>query len=428
MTRLGMLGLALALALAATPSLADAQRGGAAGNNRFLRDATTAMGRAMIATDETARRPLFEQVLQHTAAGLEVEPNNAQLWLFRGQAAAGLNRFEMAHEALEKALQLNPEYAEEIESDREAAWISAFNMGIDLMNEQKFEEAVAMLEMATKLYDKRPEALMNLGSLYAHLDRYDDADRTFLRAVAAIDGPLTEKLDEEGRASWARLRNLATINRAEILGARGVAAYQDRDFKEALRLFGEASKVNPQSRDYLYNVAQASHARATQLTDERDEAPDRAAAINAELETLYNEIIAIAPRVMEFDPNNELTWLLVARAQRGRADLLPEAERAPLQQKTLEALQKQQELKFVLDEIYIRPEAGKQVLTGHFKNVSLEAGAAARVQFMVLGMDGRTLTEETVTLEAPEAGEILEFRLELEVNSEVAGWKYRPVS
>jgi tetratricopeptide (TPR) repeat protein len=428
MTRLGRLGLTLVLALAMTPALAEAQRG-AQDAARSLRDANSAMARAMLTEDEAARRPFYQQVLQHSEVGLELEPGNAELWLLRGQAAAGLHQFELAHEALTRAVELNPEFAEEVESDREAAWIAAFNQGIDLMNEQRYEDAMAMLELATKLYDKRPEALMNLGSLYAHFDRYEDADRAFLRAVAAIDGPLSELLDEEDRASWERLRTLATINRAEIMGARGVTAYQQQNFREALGHFEQASEVNPHSRDYIYNVAQSLHALTAQLVEEKETAsPERVAEIEAELPQLYARVLELGPRIEALDPNNELTWLLVAQANRNHSMLLPEAERGPYQQRALAALEKQQALPFAMDDIYVRPEGGAHVLTGHFKNLNLEPGAPLRLQFTVVGVDGQTLAEETVTIEAAEPGEILEFRLPLEVEGQIAGWRYRAVS
>ncbi|CAN5766757.1 hypothetical protein BH23GEM9_BH23GEM9_21790 [soil metagenome] len=414
MIRLVRLNFVLAL-LVVLPTAVSAQQ-----DSRYTREANKYIGLAMTRSDAAQRGEMYQQALTHLREGMERDADNAKVWLLAGQVFAALGEMTEADRAFVKAVDMHPAYAEEIASDRESAWIDAFNVGVNLMEEQKFEEAIKVMEDAQVIYNQRPEALMNLGVLYANLGQSERAQQAFEQAMEAAQGPLFEQLDEEQKGSWVRMRELAQLNIAQMAAGEGVAAFEARDFPKAEASFRKATEINPHSRDYWFNYTQSLWAQASSLEDALEgPAADEA---KQKLPALYKRIEEMAQRTRTMDPYNEALYIIEARSVRMRSELQGESEAG--QQAALKLLEAHDVLPVGLDDIQIYADGAGIAIAGKLKNRKLVPGAPVRIQFTLLGADGKTVGEEIVTVEVPEADAETTFQGRTTASSELAGWKY----
>ncbi|HSJ05896.1 MAG TPA: tetratricopeptide repeat protein [Longimicrobiales bacterium] len=423
MIRSGRVILALAV-LMLLPAAAEAQR-----DTRQTREASKYLGLAMTRQDPAQRNEMYEQAMTHLRQGMEQDANNAKVWLLAGQVYAGMGSMTEADAAFLRAVEIHPEYAEEIAQEREQAWVDKFNEGIGLMDEQRYEEAIAALEQAQVIYKQRPEALMNLGALYANRQENAKARDAFEQAVESTRGPLFEQLDEEGQESWLRFRDMATLNVAQMAAQEGVDAFEARRYADAAELFKRAAKVNPQARDYIFNHVQSLWALTSDLEDVVEANAEGAAQARQQLLDLYPEIEQLAAATRKLDPNNELLFLIEARSSRMRGDLLgTEPERDAGHQAALKLLQEHDALPWIMEELIVISGAEGTVLRGAIKNRKLEVGTPVQIEFSLVDLDGDVVGTQVITVTAPAAEETASFEGRVDVEGEMAGWRYAPRS
>jgi tetratricopeptide (TPR) repeat protein len=419
MIRLGRVNLAVLLLLL-LPMAAEAQR-----DSRYTREATKFMGLAMTRQDPAQRADLYQQAMAQLRQGMEQDASNAKVWLLAGQVLAALGEMNEADQAFTRAVEMHPEYAEEVAGEREAAWMEAFNEGVTFMGQQAYPEAIAKLEAAQVIYKLRPEALMNLGALYANAGDNAKAAQAFREAAEATRGSVFEQLDEETQASWLRYRDMATVNLAQLAAAEGVQAFEARNYEAAAAAFKQAWEQNPHSRDYIYNYVQSLWAHAGELEDVVEEKGAGAAAARAQLLQLYPQIEEIAAQTRQRDPNNELLYLIHARAVRMRGEMSGDKAAADAgHQGALRLLQEHEALPVSLDEVVIIPEGEAASVAGVLKNRKQAAGTPVQVEFTLLGIDGQVLGQQVITVEAPAADETARFEASIPLTGELAGWRY----
>jgi tetratricopeptide (TPR) repeat protein len=419
MTRLGRVTLALIL-LMLLPMAAEAQR-----DNRQTREATKFIGLAMTRQDPAQRIGYYQQAMAQLREAMQQDAGNAKVWLLAGQVLAALGEMQEADQAFTRAVEIHPEYAEEVTGEREAAWMEAFNEGINLMNAQDYAAAIAKMEGAQILYRQRPEALMNLGALYANRGDNARSAQAFREAMEAIDGPLAAQLDDDTRASWDRYRDIAKVNLAQLTAAEGVAAFEARNYDEAAQLFAAASEVNPHSRDYLYNQVQSLWALAGELEEVVEAGGADAASAKATLLQLYPQIEALAVRTREVDPNSELLYLIQARSVRMRGEFgSTPADRDAGQQGALALLQRHDALTVTLDDLQVMTDVDEVTVSGVLKNRKVATGAPVEIEFTLVSVDGSVIGQQVVTVVAPAVEETTEFRGTIATTGELAGWRY----
>lgn len=419
MIRLGRLNLALAL-LVVLPTVASAQR-----DTRYTREADKFIGLAMTRADEAQRADMYRQALTHLREGMERDAENAKVWLRAGTVLAALGELQEADQAFAKAVQMHPAYADEIAGEREAAWIDAFNAGIEQMDARNYPEAIRLMEGAQVIYNQRPEALMNLGALYANQGDNEKAGRAFEQAAEVARGPLYEKLDDDQKASWDRFRQMAVINLAQIAAAQGVDAFQAEDFVAAEQHFERAAELNPHSRDFLFNHVQAIWAQTSALEDALETEGAAADDAKARLPGLYDRVEKAVQRTREVDPNSEILYLIEARANRVRGDMATDQAAKDLgHQKALQVLEAHDRLVVTLDNLQVYAEADGITIAGELKNRKATEGAPVQVRFTLLGLDGNTIGEETITVNAPAADASTQFQGRATANGELAGYRY----
>jgi tetratricopeptide (TPR) repeat protein len=409
------------LLLLMMPGIVFAQR-----DTRETREASKFIGLAMTRQESTERADYYRQAMEQLRPVMTSDAENAKVWLLAGTALAALGEMEEADQAFARAEQLHPEYAEQIEGERESAWVEAFNRGIQLMDQQQYPEAVAAMEDAQAIYDKRPEALMNLGALYANAGDPVKAEQALRDAIVATEGAMFERLEAEQQAEWLRFRTMATSNIAQIQAQQGIQSFEAQQFDSAAARFLRAAETNPQARDYWFNYGQALWALSTPLEQslETATAADSARVIE-QLTELYAQIQSASRKAREFDPNNEVLYLMEARTHRMGGEFGDEAAGTAGQQEALRLLEAHDALTVLIDQVMAQPDPeGNVRITGSLTNVKATEGSTVTVQFTLLDPSGASIGQQDVTVTAPAADQTVQFEATTTAEGEVAGWRY----
>lgn len=423
MIRFGGSTLTLTLSLLLLPAVAVAQK---PKDTKQTKEAAKYVGLAMTRTDDASKQEMYQKGLEALKDALQKDADNPKVWYVAGQIQVGLHHYAAADSAFTKAEQLYPDYAQELESEREAGWIDAFTEGVDLMDRQQNDSALAVFQAGQKLYPKRPEALLNIGSIYYSKNEMDKAEDAFRQVIAIVNQPKPAGLSEQDAKKWQGYAEMAQSNIAQMKGAEGVHAFSADDFVKAAQDFRDAIKINPYSRDFQFNLAQSLYARARDLEAKKDSvSPEEKSSINQELGQIYPELRTVVQQVREFDPNNEDMLLILAQTER-RAGELPgdSASRVAGQRAALKVLQEHDALPVGISNLQIVPADSTATVNGVVTNRKLTAGAPVTVKIMLLGRDGAVVGQGEVTANVAEPEKPADFSLDIKTTGSVAGWKY----
>lgn len=422
MNRIRALPLLLALA-AVLPGQVGAQK---FKDSKYTKDADKFLALAMTRGDKADRQQMYQQALNALMEGFEKDADNGKLWYVAGQAYVGLGRYAAADSAFDKATTISPEMMEQVEAEREAGWMQGFQEGVELMDQQQYDQALAVLEGAEVLYDKRPEALLNIGSIYANRGEHEKAERAFEMAARAAQGELVAKLDSASQEQWKRYIEMSTLNIAQIRGGRGVDEFSAGNFDAAADAFKRAAEVNPYSRDYLFNYVQAKYAKATKLEEEVEADASKLEGVKAELVQLYGLLQAEIPKVREFDPTNENLLAIQARAVRREGEL--KGDTLTARQATLVILQQLDAIPVEVTELAIAAEAEAATISGKVRNKKLDPNAPVSLKITLIGYKGDVIGETSVTVNVGEKESETPFQTTANIGAQVAGWKYQLTS
>jgi tetratricopeptide (TPR) repeat protein len=401
------------------PSVAEAQQNR---DNKWTKEAEKFIGLAMTRQNAEERAQYYRQALEAVRPAFTEDAENARTWHIAGQAYAGMGEYAAADSAFDRAVAIAPELAEEIEPEREAAWMEAFEAGVGLMDQQEYDRALAVLTAAQALYDKRPEALINIGSIYANLNQMDKAEEAFLQAAVAARGALYAQLDTAAQAQWDRYAEMSSLNVAQMRGSRGVDAFTAGDHAGAAEWFRKAAEVNPHSRDYAYNYVQARYALATDHEEKVEADSSQLEELRPRMLEIYAALPAEIEKVRVFDPTNEQLVYILARAQRRHGELSGDSMAG--RQAAYATLEGVQQIPVELMDLAIAPDETTATVTGKVRNKSLAAGAPVAVKVTLLGAAGQTVGELSFTVNAGEKDATADFQQSTEITGQIAGWKY----
>ena len=480
MNRWGTTVLVAAAVLA--PAAAEAQK---PSNNMHTRSAETYLSQAEREPVIADKHEFLKKALEAAFAGVETAPDNPRSWFQAGQAYVGLKDWAGADSAFDRAEQLYPEYAKEIDPVRQNAWVEAYNSGVTSLQANNIEEAIRSLTVANMLYDKRPEAMVTLGSLHMQQGNAAEAESIFRAALAVLRGPQRGSLSEQERTTWAedeltvamRLANLyaqqekfaeaeqvyrdllesqpgnamARANLATVMSRAGkteeaAAAYREllaaddlsegtlfnigiglfraQDFAQAAAAFERVIVINPVSHESLYNLGQSLFAHAGALDAEKDAATGaKAAELNAELARLNQALRTAAEELLELDPTNRNAMMMLAQAQRSLAEL-GTGDADALRREALATLEAHAALPFEVSNITVVPAEGTLQIHGQVTNLKAAPGTPLVFRFSAIDRDGNELAGEDVTVPAPAVDESGNFQVTLSVPDQAAGWKY----
>ena len=150
---------------------------------------------------------LVARALELSILGIEDEPGNPIHYLLSGLAHVRLDQYEKADAMFKTAQQIYPAYELDIEPEREAAWIGLFNEGIAAYTGGDIEGTIEAWELAGMMWNLRPDASLNLATLFDGEGRWDEAIGAYRNAVTGLErGPVTRILSqEELRSRSARI-------------------------------------------------------------------------------------------------------------------------------------------------------------------------------------------------------------------------------
>jgi tetratricopeptide (TPR) repeat protein len=417
----------LSLVLAAVAMIAALPMGIAAqkwDDDRYTREADKFLALAMTRADQAERSAMYQQALDALHDGLTDDADNGKLWYTAGVCYVGVSRYEDADAAFDRALELYPDAEADIEAEREAGWIQAFTEGVAFMDmgPASYPQALEIMEAGEALYSKRPEGLLNMGSMYAALGQNDRAEDAFVRAAAAAQGELYERVDSATQQSWNGYVDMATLNVAQIRGTVGVDAFSAGDYAAAAEAFQRAMEVNPYSRDYLLNYVQAKYAQATDLEDEIEADSSRLEEYRPQMIELYASLQQEIPKVREFDPTNSNLMIIHARAVRRENELKGDTTAA--QQGALAILEAEREIPIEVVDMSIQPGDGAATVAGRVRNKSLDANAPVVIEITLIGLEGSDIGTVQVTVNVGEAESSVPFEGSAQISEQIAGWRY----
>lgn len=421
-------------------------------NTKFSQTAQLFLAQASSAGEDSARaRGFYQQALDQAQQGIESDTTNAQHYLLAGSAHAGLGDFEEADRMWDRAEQLYPAYAEETDPAREAAWARAFNLGIAAYNAGNMSAAAEAWQQANQIYDKRPEAYINLAIIQTQEDQNDQAIATYRAALAALERePLrtltpeeqqertesratvqtalaqllteTEQFAEaeailrqiaqqdltnveaqanlasalarqnknaEANAIYDRLLSQPNLGATELFNV-GVGLFNAKAYARSAEAFRRVAELQPTNRDAWYNLVNALYA-----------------------EKRNADIIAPATRLLEMDPLNENVSAILARAYN-------ETKQTQRAQQMVDRLVK---MPVYVDDLQLRNAQGKATLSGTVRGNQARAGSPVRLQVKFYGAQGEVGTQ-TVTVNAPAKDASARFEATLETPGAVTGYSY----
>lgn len=464
------------------PAVAEAQRPSNSMHTRSAETYLTNAAKSGQTNDDKAE--LYRKALSAALEGVKADASNSRHWFIAGQAYARLNDVAGADSAFDRAEQLWPEYAKETEPERLNAWIGAYNAGVAAIQAGKVDEAIAALANADRIYNKRPEALVTLGSIYMQSGNAAKAEETFVKALAVLRGDRSALKPQEVQA-WnedeltvaMRLATLyvdqdkhaeaekvyrdllarqpdnamAKSNLAVVLSRAGKAAeaavlykelltqpglseaalfnigigmFRAQQFADAAVAFRRSLEANPHSHDVLYNLAQSLFALTSELEKEKAATPARATEINAQLVKLNEEMRTVAEKLRGIDPANRNVFMMLAQAQRSLADLNTGAAADELRKQALATLEAHKALPFEISELQVSPGEDQYQLLGRVTNLAVAAGTPIRIRFIVLNREGAEIATEEVTVNAPAKDESTRLNATLKAPEGAAAWKY----
>lgn len=427
-------------------------------DNSHTRSADLFLTQAQTTTDEAEVQTRFQAALEAAQEGIAAEPDNPKSYFQAAQALVGLGEYDEAAIMFDKAEEIHPRYILETEPWREQGWVGAYNDAIVPMNNGDLETAAVLFEQANDLYDDRPEAFLQLGSIYSQLDRMDEAINSFRTALDILEE--TEEIQMADTAAapiWEQHYEVATTGLGQIL------TYAER-YQEAADFYGNLLEENPDDVMILGNLANALsqlempdsvQALYDQLLsrddlgerelfnagvglyqienyDQAAQAFRRAAEMNpfnrdARLnlaQTLsiaerFEELIPVARELLEVDPRNALGWIFLARA-------LSETDQ---EEEANEVFNEYQEIGYEVADLRLTPfPEGGTSITGAVKNNSLEPGTPVILRFHFGGYDGEEIGTLDVQVQAPEVEMSEVFQGDFSSDQVVSGYYYEVIA
>jgi tetratricopeptide (TPR) repeat protein len=396
------------------------------------------------------RQNRVDRALDLALEGIAADSTNPIHYFLAGVAQLRLGQYGSADSLLADAERIYPAYVLDIEPEREAAWVQAFNAGIEAFDGGDWEATIRIWTQATQIYDLRPEAHLNLASLLGADARYEEAVEVYRQGLVGLAGvPVTRIFLEADLTDRAQARSdmeegllallLSTSRFAEaepLLRARlerdptdvelrtalaaalagqgrqaeavdmysqllaegslaptalfnlGVQLFGSGAFQEAAESFRRLTELQPSSRDAWFNYANSLFAAEA-----------------------WEPLATAGTRLVELDPLGENAQLVTARAQLEIGDRpaaiasLDRADQAPVH----------------VDGLQMQRAAAVTTVFGRVTGNAAEPGTPVALRFTFYGDNGEALGVDTLTVAAPAPEESEGF----EVRFSMAAAAYR---
>lgn len=194
----------------------------------------------------------YDEALAAVDKALALDPAFAEAWLGRGNILSELKRHDDAGAACDKALALQPEFAE--------AWLGRGNVWRDL---GRYEDALSAYDKALQRKPDLAEAWLGRGNTFHETRRGDEAVAAFDKALA-LNPALVEAWLGRGNACHELKRGYEALaaydkalalnpNMAEAWLGRGNALFETARPAEAAAAFDKALALKPDYADAISN-------------------------------------------------------------------------------------------------------------------------------------------------------------------------------
>jgi len=237
--------------------------------NEYTTTAQLNLSQAQSAETDSVATARYEAALEAANQGIQNDSLNPLSYYQGALALVMLDRdYQRADTLMSQAVDLYPAFESDINPLREQAWINLYNQAIQPLNQGDTEEAARLFRLANDLYSQRPEAYLNLGSIYAQQGETEQAAEAFESALEVADREVErlaqmDSVDQAMMESARQNQNIAVQNLAQTL--QGLGRYD-----EAVSVYEEYLQRNPDD-------IQALSLYASILS--QAEMPDSAAAI-----------------------------------------------------------------------------------------------------------------------------------------------------
>jgi tetratricopeptide (TPR) repeat protein len=479
MTRVGKTLLVLAVL---TPASAEAQR---PGNTMHTNSAQLYLERAIATSRPEEKKKLLDQAFNAATQGVQAQANNSKTWFVLGRVYAAMGDAAGADSAFDKAETMWPEYTKETETERLRAFATASNVGVAAIQANDLATAVTAFEGASRVYNKRPTALLNLASVYTKQNEREKAIAAYRAALEILRGPGRQGLKPEEEKQWAEWEEASSLNLAQHLafaekneeaakayeeyltrnpgnslirsnlalvysrmGKReeaarvyrellaqdlpadeffrvGVGLRRAQQLDQAAAAFQKAIAKNPQQQESYFNLAYVLWETIQPLEDVRTKAKAADAPnIANQLRPLYEQLISNVLKAREFDPSNRNMIALLQRGYRGIAEITSDVKKQNEWKLKIPGLITEYEaLPFEVTGITVDVQDKKVTIEGKVVNVKMTKGQPMKFRLAVVDAAGTELAAQDISVTAPDVEAEADFKAQFDVSG-YAGWKY----
>jgi tetratricopeptide (TPR) repeat protein len=405
--------------------------------------------------DPMIRGLAYQEALTAILNGIQNENDNPEAYLHLGIVHAALKDYVAADVAFDQAEALYPDYEDEENGTgvyRFNGWIEAYNEAVVVMATDP-AAAVEIFRSANVLFDKRPEAYLNIGAQLAGLGNLEGSIQAWREAITVLESPDADPGDDATREAWENtFWPMAYTNLGQVLtmadrSAEAIPLYEkllERDPEnsavrsslalalsnsgqgdDALSIFDEIlAREDGAPLDYfnagvsLYSADELDKA-VVGFEKALERAPNYRDALQNLVQSLavlenYDASIPYAERLLELDPYNEYAYQLLMRA-------LVQADRQPDAVVAMELLQA---LPFVIDNLQLQPSSSGVIIAGVAVNKTMEPGSSIKLRFNFYDGAGSSLgsTDAEVTISDPEVSH--SFQVAFDSETTVLGYGY----
>lgn len=387
--------------------------------------------------DELTR--IFQEAYDAVEPELDDRDEHAIAYLLATQALIGLHRYDEALATIQRFDEMAPECGEYSGNQRFRAWVELFNAGIDAYSSGESQTALDRFEMASQFhadlrsYNNAALVYLEMGNNAKAIETYQnalanapaDADPTQLQS--AIKG-LGDALQAEGRndEAMAAYRSFldghpddvviqiryaltaaeagqdaeaseifGTVLQRDDLGEQqwvevGVGLYNSGDFANAATAFSKARTVNPYNKEAMENFVNAS--------------------VQA---NRPGPVLALADTLVNWYPYDETNYQLLASA----------LAKASMDDRAMAVIADQEATDVVFHYAQMAPAGSGYVVRGSLE--SRTATGTLQIPFEFVDVTGAVIGTETLTMQAPPAGQVENFQLRVDLGTPVAGFRYK---
>ncbi|HEX8675011.1 MAG TPA: tetratricopeptide repeat protein [Longimicrobium sp.] len=359
--------------------------------------AQAALNRTLI-LQGAAQTPFYNTATEQARAGIAADANNPLHYYLLAQAALGTNNYAAADSAFRRTLELCPQFASEVNPQRDRASQMVFNAGVEAFTRGDTAQALSQWEQAGRMNDAMPQAYFNQAVVYAGRNDHARAATAYRAALASLER-VTPDTSNAAELVETRAGSLSGLLNA------GAHFFSVNDFARAGEMFAEVHRLDPNHRDAWYNHALSLY----------------------KLER-WQELVPVASRLVQIDPLNYNARIVLFNAYKGISDAAKASRNTAVETANrnlaVSTLQAADSLPVQVDETQLSTRDNGARLTGVVKGGVARAGTPIRLNFTFFGPSGPVGTQ-SITVNAPAKDASAPFEVAMPTTQPVTGYSYR---